>query len=359
MGDAFDICKNFNVPVYTFYTSATKSLALALYLRKLDKEVDCEFVDVAEGSIRVPGCKSIYVDDLQDSLKNRKAEAYKWNMLHASRLTMATGIFVNTWDDFESKSSWFHGLNNDPYFRNLPAPPLYRVGPLIKHDEAVAESDAFILSWLDNQECDSVLFVALGSGGTMTSEQLSELALGLEMSKQKFVFVVRKPSDIDVCGTYFNAGSNVDDPKTYLPEGFLDRTKGVGLVVPTWAPQVHVLGHKATGGFLSHCGWNSTLESMAYGVPIIAWPLFAEQRINATLLTEEVGVAVKPEGVLQGGRRVVRREEVERVVRLVMEGEEGKVMRNRMGELKESAAKALKHGGSSYDSLSCVVKSWK
>lgn len=233
------------------------------------------------------------------------------------------------------------------------------MGPQIKHDEPVSNSDAYILSWLDNEPCDSVLFVVLGSGGTLTSEQLNELAIGLEMSNQKFILIVRKPSDINAAGTYFNARSDVDDPKTYLPEGYLDRTKGVGLVVSSWAPQVPVLCHKATGGFLSHCGWNSTLESIVHGVPMIAWPLFAEQRMNAMLLAEEVGVAVKPIGVLQGGRKVVKREEVERVVRLVMQGEEAKVMRNRMRELKDSAAKALKHLGSSYDSLSHVVKSWK
>ncbi|XP_074357800.1 UDP-glycosyltransferase 72B1-like [Apium graveolens] len=359
MSDALDICEELKVPVYTFYTSPPKVLALGLYLPKLDKEVECEFVDLPNGSIQVPGCRPLCVDDLQDSLRNRKVETYKWNLHHASRLTMATGIFVNSWDDLESKSCWFNGLKSDPYYQSLPVPRIYPVGPLIKHDEPVSRSDAYILSWLDNEPCDSVLFVALGSGGTLTKEQLTELAIGLEMSKQKFILVARKPSDMDAAGTYFNAGSNVDDPKTYLPEGFLERTAGVGLVVPSWAPQVPVLRHKATGGFLSHCGWNSSLESIVHGVPMIAWPLFAEQRMNATLLTEEVAVAVKPVGELQDGRKVVRREEVERVVRLVLQGEEGKVMRNRMRELKDSAAKALEQGGSSYDSVSCVVKTWK
>ena len=145
--------------------------------------------------------------------------------------------------------------------------------------------------------------------------------------------------------------------KASLPDGFLKRTKEVGLVVPTWAPQVSVLQHPSTGAFLSHCGWNSTLESMTHGVPMIAWPLYAEQKMNATMLVEEVGVALKPVGI--PGKGVVDREEIERVVRLVLEGEEGNVMRRKARELKVSAVKALEFGGSSHQSLSSVIKEWK
>ncbi|GMN70749.1 hypothetical protein TIFTF001_055460 [Ficus carica] len=132
----------------------------------------------------------------------------------------------------------------------------------------------------------------------------------------------------------------------------------MGLVVPSWAPQMAVLRHEATGAFWSHCGWNSTLESVANGVPMIAWPLYAEQRMNATVLEEDIGVAVKP--VVEAGKEVVTRDEIERVVRMMIEGEERKALRCRAEELKESAAKALSSpGGSSFESLSRVVKEWK
>lgn len=118
-----------------------------------------------------------------------------------------------------------------------------------------------------------------------------------------------------------------------------------------------MLKHPSTGGFLSHCGWNSTLETIINGVPLITWPLFAEQRMNATILAEQVGIAVKP--VVKPGESLVGREEVERVVRLVIEGEKGRDMRRRTGELKESAAKALEIGGSSHDALERMAKEWK
>ncbi|KAK1389362.1 Hydroquinone glucosyltransferase-like protein [Heracleum sosnowskyi] len=188
------------------------------------------------------------------------------------------------------------------------------------------------MSWLNNQSPNSVLLVSLGSGGTLTSEQLTELALGLEMSKQKFIWVVRKPDDLNACGAFFDVGRDNDDPLSYLPEGFVKRTSGVGLMVPSWAPQVPILRNEATG----------------------------EQKMNATLLAEEIAVAVKPVAltVEAGEKKAVKREEVARVVRLLMESEEGKVMKVKANELKESAAKALKSGGSSFDLLSSVVESW-
>lgn len=276
---------------------------------------------------------------------------------------MTVGVFVNTWEELESKSCWLKGIKNDSFYQTLPAPPIYPVGPLIKRDETVGESEEYIMSWLNNQSPNSVLLVSLGSGGTLTSEQMTELASGLEMSGHKFVWVVRKPNDLSACGAFIDLGSDGNDPLSYLPEGFVKRTAGVGLLVRSWCPQVPILGHEATGGFLSHCGWNSTLESITHGVPMIAWPLYAEQKMNAALLTEEIAIAVRAKetvvSAVAGGRKIVKKEEVERVVRLVMEGEEGKAMRSKANELKKSAAKALKLGGSSYDLVSSVVESWK
>jgi len=128
-------------------------------------------------------------------------------------------------------------------------------------------------------------------------------------------------------------------------------------VVPSWAPQTSILNHPSTGAFMSHCGWNSTLESVIHGVPIIAWPLYAEQRMNATLLTEEAGVALKFSK--DPGEELVDRNEIEKNVRIVMEGEKGKAIRRRAKELKESAKIALNSGGSSYESLCSIVQIWK
>ena len=97
----------------------------------------------------------------------------------------------------------------------------------------------------------------------------------------------------DVSGSFFTVGNGSMGTVDYLPDGFLNRIHNVGLVVPMWAPQVQILEHPSIGAFLSHCGWNSTLESITNGVPMIAWPLYAEQKMNATMLTEELKVSVR------------------------------------------------------------------
>ncbi|GJS66830.1 hypothetical protein Tco_0681394 [Tanacetum coccineum] len=234
--DVFDVCKELYIPIYSFFTTSTEILAFALYLPTLDQEVEGEFMDLLK-PVNVPGCNPIRIQDLMDQVRNRKIDEYKWFYLHFSRLPMATGIFVNTWDDLDPVS--LKALEHEPFFLNIPTPPVYYpIGPLTKKIEPVlTEYEKEIMAWLGKQPKDSVLYVALGSGGTLTSEQLTELAWGLEMSKQRFIMVVRKPSDYAAAG-YFNAGSGSDDPKAYLPEGFAERTNRVGLVVSSWAPQV-------------------------------------------------------------------------------------------------------------------------
>jgi coniferyl-alcohol glucosyltransferase len=196
-----------------------------------------------------------------------------------------------------------------------------------------------------------VIYVSFGSGGTLSCEQTTEIAWGLELSQQRFIWVVRPPSIRAADASFLTAGNaSGDDPLNYLPDGFLTRTRNVGLVLPLWAPQADVLRHPSVGGFVSHCGWNSTLESITNGVPMIAWPLYAEQKMNATLLTEELGVAVRSK--VLPSKKVVGRQEIEKMVRTIMEDKEGNAIRARVKELKQSAEKALSMGGSSFHALS-------
>ncbi|KAJ4771350.1 Glycosyltransferase [Rhynchospora pubera] len=138
-----------------------------------------------------------------------------------------------------------------------------------------------------------------------------------------------------------------------LPEGFIERNT-TGLVVQSWAPQTEIVGHKSTGGFLTHCGWNSVLESIMNAVPMIAWPLFAEQRINAKMLVNGIGVALRPE--VQDGS-VVPRDVIARVVKELMQGEGGRDARKKMLEVKAAGAKALSEDGSSFKKFSEWKKS--
>ncbi|KAL0338831.1 UNVERIFIED_CONTAM: Anthocyanidin 3-O-glucosyltransferase 5 [Sesamum angustifolium] len=309
--DAIDVCKELLIPVYSFFTASTVCLTFSLCLPTLDCEVEGEFVDLpAPGEI--PGCQPLRTEDLIDQVKDRKNDEYKWFLFHVSRLPYTSGIFLNAWEDLDPAR--LTALNENPFFKSIPTPPVFPVGPLIKDGEILTEKDAEILAWLDAQPCGSVLYVSLGSGGTLSSGQLIELAWGLEMSRQRFILVVSQKDPRDGAG----------------------------------GTDMGVLAHPSTGAFLSHCGWNSTLESLVHGKPMIAWPLYAEQRMNATMLVEEVRVAVK-----LGRAEVIGREEIERVVMAVMEGEQGNAVRLRARELKESAHMA------SESSVGRVLDIWK
>ncbi|KAK7820614.1 hydroquinone glucosyltransferase [Quercus suber] len=155
--------------------------------------------------------------------------------------------------------------------------------------------------------------------------------------------------------TYHSDQTLANNPLAFLPKGFVERTKWQGLVVPSWAPQAQVLSHGSTGGFLTHCGWNSILESIMQDIPLIAWPLYAEQKMNAVVLAEDVKVALRPKTNKNG---LIEQVEIAKVVKGLMVGEEGKKVRNRMKDIKIAAEKALSANGSSTKALSELASQW-
>lgn len=146
------------------------------------------------------------------------------------------------------------------------------------------------------------------------------------------------------------------DMREVLPEGFETRTQDCGFVVDSWVPQIVVLSHPSTGGFLSHYGWNSMIESILHGVPMIAWPLFTEKRMNASLLVKEMKVGIEAQKGVDG---LAKREEVERAARELMEGEGGMEMKKGIAELMGKAWFAMAEGGSSYNVLANAASVWK
>ncbi|KAL0309310.1 UNVERIFIED_CONTAM: Hydroquinone glucosyltransferase [Sesamum radiatum] len=347
--DGIDVALELNIPPYIFFSSTAMALSLFLHLPKLDKTVSCEYKDVPE-KLRFPGCIPIHGKDLLDPLQDRQNDAYKWVLHHCKKYRTAEGIIVNSFKELEP------GPIEALQEQEIGKPIVYPIGPLIrtgsKPDDISEES--VCIKWLDDQPSNSVLYVAFGSGGTLPRDQIIELALGLEMSEVRFLWVLRCANDMTSNPTYFSIESS-DDPLAYLPQGFLERTKGRGLV-PSWAPQARILAHGSTCAFLTHCGWNSTLESIVNGVPLIAWPLYAEQKMNAVLLHEDVKVALRPK---VGENGLVERAEIANVVKCLMEGEEGKEIRGRVRNLKEAAANVLSENGSSTMLLDELAEKWK
>jgi hydroquinone glucosyltransferase len=346
--DAFDVAKEFGVPSYLFYSTTAMDLSLVFYLPELDETYSCEYRDLPE-LVKLPGCVPIHGTDLEDPIQDRKSEAYKGMLQMAKKYPLAAGIMVNSFLDLEP--GCFKALTEGKEGR----PPVYPVGPLVQSSSDHGVYDSECLRWLDKQPNNSVLFVSFGSGGTLSREQLHELASGLEMSGQRFLWIVRSPHEKAANANYFSVQS-IKDPSPFLPEGFLERTEGVGLVVPSWAPQVQILKHASTGGFLTHCGWNSILESIVHGVPLIAWPLYAEQKMNSVLLADDLKVASR---VKVNGNGLVGHKDIANHARVVIEGEEGKLLRSKMKEVKNAAERALSEDGSSTKSLAEVAQIWK
>lgn len=217
-----------------------------------------------------------------------------------------------------------------------------------------------LLQWLKGKQPNSVLYISFGSLVRMKPEQISEIAHAIEESGCNFIWVMKKNNDDNE-----NDGDKEEAAVNEgLPKGFeenMSKTKK-GLIIRGWAPQLMILEHEAVGGFVTHCGWNSILEGISSGLPMITWPLFAEQFYNEKLLIDVlkigVGVGSKRWWDLEEERgEVVKREDLGKAVALLMGGSgEALEMRKRAREMGEAAKRAVSCGGLSEMKLVSLLK---
>ncbi|XP_062177295.1 scopoletin glucosyltransferase-like [Alnus glutinosa] len=205
------------------------------------------------------------------------------------------------------------------------------------------------LKWLASKKPNSVVYICFGTVSKFPPSQLQEIALALEASEQQFIWVVRKDK---------NDHGQEKNNEEWLPEGYEKRMEGKGLIIRGWAPQVLILDHEAVGGFVTHCGWNSALEGISAGLPMVTWPVFAEQFYNEKLITDvlKIGVGV---GVQQWVRLVgdrIKREAIEKAVKEITVGERAEEMRSRAKVFGEMARRAVEEGGSSYSDLGALIE---
>nr|CAB3449447.1 unnamed protein product [Digitaria exilis] len=346
------------VPGYLFIPASLTALHVMRALVELHDDASLgEHRDLPD-PLLFPCGAALRHEDVPVGMEDSKAPVYAQIVEEGRRYRLAAGLLVNTFYEMEPAAvEEFKFAAERGTF-----PPVYPVGPFVRSSSEEDAASRCVTEWLDRQPNGSVVYVSFGSAGSLSVEQTAELAAGLEESGHRFLWVVRMPSldgqnhsDMGKRGDL--SRGEEDDPLAWLPEGFLDRTSGRGLAVRSWAPQVAVLSHPATGAFVSHCGWNSTLESVSYGVPMVAWPLYAEQRMNAVFLSESVGVALRPCARVSDG--VIGREEVAAAVRELMEGEKGRAVRRRTGELRQAADMAWAPEGSSRRAMEEVAERWR
>lgn len=294
---------------------------------------DRGYLPVQESQLEapVPELSPLKVKDLPviKTSENDDIDLLLENMIKSTRVS--SGLIWNSFEDLEKFS--LSKLEQD-----FPI-PIFPIGPFHKHTPASSGSlltqDRTSLSWLDKQRPKSVLYVSFGSIATLDETEFLEIAWGLANSQQAFLWVVRPGL---VCGSGW---------LELLPKGFMEEMGERGYIVK-WAPQEEVLAHPSIGAFWTHNGWNSTLESICEGVPMICFPCFGDQMVNARYVSDVWRVGVR----LENG---IKRQEIEKAIRRIFVEKEGEEMRNRALSLKEKTNMCTRDGGSSDQSLKGLI----
>lgn len=338
MSFTIDAGEELEIPVVLLWTNSATALMLYLHYQKLMEKGIIPVKDESDLKTEIywiPSMNTIQLKDFPDFIIKSDHQHLMLNFItHVTqRSKRASAIMINTFENLE------HDVVSS--LRSIIHPRIYPVGPLpmledreINRDSEIGrlrlnlwEEETESLDWLGTKEKKSVLYVNFGSITVLTSEQLLEFAWGLAMSGKEFLWVVR----------------------SILPADFLSETADRGMVVTGWCPQEKVLSHPAIGGFLTHCGWNSMMESVFAGVPMICWPFFADQLTNRKFCCEEWGL-----GMEIGDE--VKRDRVEAVVREVMDGAGGVEIREKVMEWRRVAGEASAPPcGSSFVNFQTVV----
>ncbi|KAF5950262.1 hypothetical protein HYC85_012255 [Camellia sinensis] len=347
-----DVANEFGVPTYVFFTSSAGFLGLMFHIDTHQQDIT-ELKD-SDAELNVPAYANPVPAKVLPSVLFDKEVGFTMFLNITKRCRETEGLIVNTFTELE-----LHALKSLQDDHTIPK--IYPVGPVLNlkggspNEAQNSQSEADIMRWLDDQDPSSVVFLCFGSMGSFDGDQVKEIARALESCGHRFLWSLRQPPPKGKIGL----PKEYENPTDVLPEGFLDRTAVIGKVIG-WAPQVAVLSHRAVGGFVSHCGWNSTLESLWCGVPVATWPMYAEQQMNAFQLVREFGMAVeiKMDYRKDFGMKempvMVTAEEISSGIRQLMDGSDE--MKHKVKKMSEKSRVAVTEGGSSYNSLGCFIE---
>ncbi|XP_076885449.1 anthocyanidin 3-O-glucosyltransferase 6-like [Bidens hawaiensis] len=337
-----DVANKFMVPSYMFCSFSTAFLGFLLHLPDHHNRVGVNFHPSDSESVIPSYQNHVPANVLPGAVFDKSGGGYESYVYFGTRLKECKGFIVNSFAELE------------PYALNsiLTPPNVYPVGPLIdlkNRNDSSGSTESEIRNWLDNQPLKSVLFLCFGTMGYFNESQLEQMAIALERSGHRFLWSIRQPPrDGNV------ATSDHTNVQKVLPDGFLERVKERGMVCG-WAPQAEVLAHGAVKGFVSHCGWNSILESLWYNVPIATWPLHAEQQLNAFLLVKELELAVELSlSYRSHGSEVVMADQIQRAINSLMD--DANPVREKVKDISEKGRNAMIKGGSSFVTLEKLVQ---
>ncbi|PIA62063.1 hypothetical protein AQUCO_00200206v1 [Aquilegia coerulea] len=333
LGWTLESASKFGIPRLVSYGMTSYAMVVNRALRQEYPGINVNHIDKPLALKSFPWIKIAKNDLVQEEVIQVGNPSYEFAIEQGKATSNSWGILFNTFYELESTYV--------DYWNSEYKPKAWCLGPLCLADPPRVQpfQKPLWMQWLDSRkglEKQSVLYVAFGSQANVPPEQLKEIAIGLEGSKVNFLWVVRSKEMI-------------------FDDGFCERVKDTGLVVREWVNQTEVLGHESVQGFLSHCGWNSVLESICAMVPILAWPMMAEQFINAKMV-EELGIGLRMQPTENtGARTLVKSEKVEKMVRKLMLGDEGKQAQKKVKNIGESAKRAMGEGGSSKGALDMLI----
>ncbi|KAJ4847301.1 hypothetical protein Tsubulata_031990 [Turnera subulata] len=328
-----------NAESYTFHSSS--AFVVHLYLKHRAGEAISEEIPALEGCFTKEFCDFIEAQ-------------YKYRNLSSGFLYNTCRIIEHEYLDSLEKGT----TEEQPLVKHWAVGPLNPLTTYHRNSTTKTSKDQRhpCLEWLDKQGQNSVIYVSFGTATTLSDDQIEELAIGLKQSQHKFIWVLRDADEGDV----FSGGNDLEagrrKPQGLLPDGYEEWVEegGMGLVVRDWAPQLEILGHRATGGFMSHCGWNSCMESISMGVPLAAWPMHSDQPRNTILITEvlKIGIVARP---WEHRHETVGSQVVESVVRKLMGSQEGEDIRKRAAELGDCVRRSVGEGGVSSSEMDSFV----
>ncbi|KAL2653759.1 hypothetical protein R1flu_021887 [Riccia fluitans] len=327
------------IPYYGFIPCAAHFSLAVLNAETLAKGGWFDNPETDDRPLDAPGLEIFAMKDL-----NWRAEWKEMFSLRSKQLRTVTRLIINTFEELEQNSldTMRILLENDGTNGKVPC-KIFTIGPVMlfptlpSFEITVQETGGKYLEWLDKKPKSSVVFICFGSYAEVGPSAGMAVAKALESTEVPFLWALRLPPE-----------TRKED---VLPEGFEARTQGRGLIVTSWVSQQDVLLHPSIGAFLSHCGWNSFMESISAGVPILAHPLFADQHMNARHMVSTLKVAIEIKHEKEHRNGEYTWEAVAEGIRTLMVKEEGEHIRHNMLKLQQAALKAVAEGGSSHRSF--------
>ncbi|PKI31230.1 hypothetical protein CRG98_048380 [Punica granatum] len=336
---AYPASEKFGIPVVNLWTIPACALMGLLHYPKLKEKGLTPLKDesyLTNGFLEtkidwIPGMTNMRLHDMPSFFRTTDPDDFVFHFMMdtTARFDKASATIIHTFEPLEADvlsalSSMFSRTVYAIGPFQLLIDRILENGNHLKHMGcSLWKEDVECLEWLDSQKPESVLYINFGSITFLTSQQLVEFAMGIANSKHPFLWIIRP--DL------------VDGDTAVLPPEFTNETKGRAFITE-WCPQEEVLNHPSVGGFLTHCGWNSVIESLSAEVPMLCWPYFADQQtICKYACTDwEVGLEIGSD---------VNQDEVERLVKELIEGEKGKQMKKRATEWKRLAFMATREEG--------------